>query len=466
MTDLHSGKENLCVLLLFCKKWGRVVLCCKLHGLPLLPAILGSRPICASLDSIRTKSTAGNFVTKAARNHEQNIRAASDVAGKFKGGDMLIHSINIGTLNLNGNVFLAPVAGWSDCVFRYICTLMGASFSYTEMVSAEAVVRGNTKTQGLFKRLPSAVSNLQTGGGDTLPNGEKIVAAINGLSRAISSKGGGNTGTPTLKDKLWVALLEVNLLAHEIGEKQAALVMRKRFSSYIKGVAGGAKLRAMAVASSTIHDYENILDAAGVPLPQNVAPSPDNSSNSSPTAAGQYPYAIQLFGSEPATIGKAASIVYDATHCNLIDINCGCPVKKILKEGAGSSLLSSPQKIAAIVQTVKQSVPVPVSIKIRLGLDSAHETFLEVADFAIKAGVDAITLHPRTALQGYSGTADWAKLARLTDFVAKRTLVFGSGDVFSANDISKMISKTGVDGVMVARGAMGYPFIFHEATML
>lgn len=359
---------------------------------------------------------------------------------------MLGDEVCIGGLRLLGNLFLAPVAGWSDCVFRYICESFGAAFTYTEMVSAEAVVRGNLKTAILAKKLEESTS----------------------------------------------------------------------------------------------------------------------------------PYAVQLFGSDKDVMAKAAAIIFEHPHCDVIDINCGCPVPKIMKTGAGSALMADLPKLGAIIAAMKKAVPVPITLKIRLGLDGAHENFLDAAKVAIDNGASAITLHARTTKQGYSGKADWGKLAKLVDFVhsyggsegclikksetflyngndgndnsigngsnignddeekckiflynsdnsdnnssvsensnkensgkssdgcnngngsdndidniggagkncfsknfsknndcssdknckdgeSSRVKVFGSGDIFSRADAVRMIDTTGVDGVMVARGAMGNPFIF------
>lgn len=200
---------------------------------------------------------------------------------------MLGDEVCIGQLRLKGNLFLAPVAGWSDCVFRYICESFGAAFTYTEMVSAEAVVRGNLKTATLAKKLDESRS----------------------------------------------------------------------------------------------------------------------------------PYAVQLFGSDKDVMAKAAAIIFEQTSCDVIDINCGCPVPKIMKTGAGSALMADLPKLGAIIAAMKKAVPVPITLKIRLGLDSAHENFLDAAKVAIDNGASAITLHARTTKQGYSGKADWEKLAKLVDFV-------------------------------------------------
>ena len=246
------------------------------------------------------------------------------------------HSVSIGNLNLDGNLFLAPVAGYSDCAFRHLCKRGGANFSYTEMVSAEALVRGSGKTQELMVRAPD-------------------------------------------EDK----------------------------------------------------------------------------------------YAVQIFGGEPETVAKAALIVAERVNPEVIDINAGCPVPKIIKSGAGSALTRDPERLFAVVSQTKKTLSeagknIPVKVKIRSGWDSSNLTWKEAAEASLKAGADAITLHPRTRAQGYEGKADWSLLAELVKLVDGKIPVFASGDIFSPESVKACLEQTGVDGVMFARGAMGNPFIFDE----
>ncbi|MBR0487994.1 MAG: tRNA dihydrouridine synthase DusB [Treponema sp.] len=243
----------------------------------------------------------------------------------------LYHPVKIGSLSLDGNVFLAPVAGYSDRAFRSICADCGADFAYTEMVSAEALTRNNLKTEQLMARAPN----------------EKA-------------------------------------------------------------------------------------------------------------------YAVQIFGGKGQTMADAARIVLEKTTAECIDINGGCPVPKIIKSGAGSNLTANPTLLYDIVSSVVKAVDgrVPVTIKIRTGWDAEHITWKDCAQAALDAGVAAITLHGRTRAQGYEGKADWGKLAELVEFINGRIPVFGSGDVFSPEAAKQMIEQTGCDGIMLARGAMGNPFIF------
>lgn len=222
--------------------------------------------------------------------------------------------------------FLAPVAGYSDIAFRAICTEFGAALCYTEMISAEALVRGHPRTKELLARDP----------------------------------------------------IEVR-------------------------------------------------------------------------------YAVQLFGSDPKTLAKAAQIV-SAYNPVVIDLNCGCPVPKIIKAGAGSALLRTPARIGEIVRAMRDATAFPISVKLRTGWDQNSINYFETSSAAIEAGACAITLHGRTRAQGYSGSADWAAIKALA--AQTSVPVFGSGDVFSAKDAIAMRRMTGCDGVMIARGAIGNPFIF------
>lgn len=247
----------------------------------------------------------------------------------------LYHPVKIGNVSLKGNLFLAPVAGYSDSAFRSVCIENGACFTYTEMVSAEALVRKNLKTEIL-------------------------------MHRAYNEKA----------------------------------------------------------------------------------------------------YAVQIFGGEEDIMAQAARIVIEKTNCEVIDINCGCPVPKIIKTGAGSALTRDPDRLFKIAKAVVQAVDVPVTVKIRSGWEQKQITWKEAAQAALEAGVSAITIHPRTRAQGYEGHSDWEIMKELVDFVGGKIPVFGSGDLFKPEDARKMLEQTGADAVMFARGAMGNPFIFRDAVQL
>ena len=249
---------------------------------------------------------------------------------------MAYHPVKIGNLELGGNIFLAPVAGYSDRSFRSICVEHGAAFTYTEMVSAEALVRKNVKTETLMRR----------------------------------------------------------------ADNEAA-------------------------------------------------------------------YAVQIFGGDAETVAAGTKIIIEKTNCECVDINCGCPVPKIVKTGAGSALTREPERLYKVAKAaVEAAEGVPVTVKIRSGWDENHITWKEAARAAIDAGVSAITMHARTRAQGYEGKADWAKLKELAALAAGKIPVFGSGDLFSPEDAARMLNETGCDGVMFARGAMGNPFIFDKTIRL
>ena len=254
----------------------------------------------------------------------------------------LYHPVKIGNVELKGNLFLAPVAGYSDAAFRSVCIENGACFTYTEMVSAEALVRKNLKTEILMRR-----------------------------------------------------------------------------------------------------------------------------------ACNEKAYSVQIFGGEPEIMAEAAHIVLEKTHCEVIDINCGCPVPKIIKTGAGSALTRDPDRLFKVAEAVvkaaggrPQAGGVPVTVKIRSGWESKQMTWRAAAEAALDAGVSAITIHPRTRAQGYEGHSDWGIMKELVEQVNGRIPVFGSGDLFKPEDARAMLEQTGADAVMFARGAMGNPFIFRDATDL
>jgi len=244
----------------------------------------------------------------------------------------------VGGVVLPGNLFLAPVAGYSDAAFRSVCFDLGADLCYTEMVSSEALTRAHPKTSLLLDR-----------------------------------------------------------------------------------------------------------------------------------AENETRYAIQLFGSRPETLARAA-LIAAARSPALIDLNCGCPVPKIVRAGAGSALMKEPRLIrdivAAMVAAIRRELGPggpPVTVKIRSGWDETSINYREAAEAAVEGGAAAITLHARTRAQDYAGEADWSKIA---DLVSRLELpVFGSGDAFEPADVARMVRETGCAGVMIARGAMGDPFIFRRARL-
>lgn len=174
------------------------------------------------------------------------------------------------------------------------------------------------------------------------------------------------------------------------------------------------------------------------------------------------PLGIQLFGEDPSALAEAAKRVEGI--CDLIDINMGCPVKKVVSSGAGSALPRKPEKVKAILREVRRSTRLPLTIKIRTGWSASETSFLEIARIAAEEGCDAITLHPRTRSQMFAEHADWDRLKELKHSTS--IPVIGSGDIFSCDDVVNMFSHTGCDGVMIARGALGNPWIFRESSQV
>ncbi|MFZ2630011.1 MAG: tRNA dihydrouridine synthase DusB [Desulfosalsimonadaceae bacterium] len=177
------------------------------------------------------------------------------------------------------------------------------------------------------------------------------------------------------------------------------------------------------------------------------------------SGADEQPISFQLFGADPAIMADAAVMAADA-GADIIDINCGCSVKKILKGGAGSALMKDPERAREIFTRVRQAIRIPLTIKIRSGWEPSGKGALDISRIAEDCGVDAITLHPRTATQGFTGTSDWSLIARLKDQVS--VPVIGNGDIVRPEDAIRMLTRTGCDGVMVGRAAMGNPWIFSQ----
>ncbi|AEJ18331.1 tRNA dihydrouridine synthase DusB [Gracilinema caldarium] len=246
-------------------------------------------------------------------------------------------SISIGTLELEGNLFLAPVAGYSDRAFRSVCIELGANFTCTELISSEALIRDAKKSEYLMKR-----------------------------------------------------------------------------------------------------------------------------------ADNEKAYAIQLFGSDPEVMYQAA-LRLASYHPEVVDINCGCPVPKVVKTGAGSALMRDLNRlgkiVAAVVRASREALGgVPVTVKIRSGWDEKSINYREAAAIAVENGAALVALHARTRAQGYAGKAQWEHIA---DLASRLTVpVVGSGDLFSPEDALRMLQETGCAAVMFARGAMGNPFIFTETRAL
>ncbi len=175
---------------------------------------------------------------------------------------------------------------------------------------------------------------------------------------------------------------------------------------------------------------------------------------------GEHPVSIQLFGGEVKTMVKAAKFIDQHSNCDIIDINMGCPVNKVLKAEAGSKLLLYPDKIYEIVKGIVDNVSKPVTVKIRSGFDKEHINAVEVAKLIEKAGASAIAIHGRTRSQMYEGKADWGIIGDVK--AAVKIPVIGNGDIKSVDDAKRMLAQTKVDAVMIGRAALGNPWLIKQ----
>jgi nifR3 family TIM-barrel protein len=182
--------------------------------------------------------------------------------------------------------------------------------------------------------------------------------------------------------------------------------------------------------------------------------------------ASERPFAIQVFGHDARILAEGARIAVEKYGpVDAVDINMGCPVKKVCGHGAGAAMLKDPAVAERAVRAVVDAVaPVPVTVKLRAGWDGDHKNAPEIAKACEQGGAVAVGLHPRTRAQMYSGRADWSLIAATKRAV--RIAVWGSGDLFTASEAHRMLRETGADAARIARGACGYPWIFREAIAL
>ncbi|MFJ9340649.1 tRNA dihydrouridine synthase DusB [Streptomyces sp. NPDC101733] len=178
--------------------------------------------------------------------------------------------------------------------------------------------------------------------------------------------------------------------------------------------------------------------------------------------ATEKPRSIQLYGVDPATVGKAVRMIVEEDRADHIDLNFGCPVPKVTRKGGGSALPYKRHLLRAILrEAVAGAGDLPVTMKMRKGINDEHLTYLDAGRIAVEEGITAIALHGRTTAQHYGGTADWEAIARLKEHVPEIP-VLGNGDIWCAEDALRMVRETGCDGVVVGRGCLGRPWLFND----